>query len=47
LDAVGGTMLLVRAGLHRNGLIFPPFLYGCKVHSVPPGTLTLESEGLR
>lgn len=28
LDAVGGTMLMVRADCHRDGLIFPPFLYG-------------------
>jgi peptide chain release factor subunit 1 len=28
LEAVGGTMLLVRAELHRDGLIFPPFFYG-------------------
>jgi hypothetical protein len=28
LTAVGGTVLLVRAECHRNGLIFPPFLYG-------------------
>jgi GT2 family glycosyltransferase len=28
LDAVGGTMLLVRADAHRNGLVFPPYLYG-------------------
>ncbi|QOY91047.1 glycosyltransferase [Paludibaculum fermentans] len=28
LDSVGGTMLLVRADLHREGLIFPPFPYG-------------------
>ncbi len=28
LHAVGGTMLLVRADIHRDGLIFPPFLYG-------------------
>jgi hypothetical protein len=28
LDAVGGTMLLVRADCHRDGLVFPPFLYG-------------------
>jgi hypothetical protein len=28
LDAVGGTMLLVRADLHRDGLVFPPLLYG-------------------
>jgi hypothetical protein len=28
LDAVGGTMLLVRADLHREGLVFPAYLYG-------------------
>jgi glycosyltransferase involved in cell wall biosynthesis len=28
LDAVGGTMLLVRAERHRDGLVFPPFFYG-------------------
>ena len=28
LDAVGGTMLLVRADAHRDGLVFPPFPYG-------------------
>jgi hypothetical protein len=27
LDTVGGTMLLIRADLHRDGLIFPPFPY--------------------
>ena len=28
LDAVGGAMLLVKADLHRDGLIFPTFPYG-------------------
>lgn len=28
LDSVGGTMLLVKADLHREGLVFPPFYYG-------------------
>jgi hypothetical protein len=28
LDAVGATMLLIRADVHRQGLVFPPFLYG-------------------
>jgi hypothetical protein len=28
LDAVGGTMLLVDADVHRDGLIFPSFPYG-------------------
>ena len=27
LDGVGATMLLVRADLHRKGLIFPPLPY--------------------
>ncbi len=36
LDAVGGTMLLIRADLHREGLVFPPFSY--KHH--------IETEGL-
>jgi len=36
IDAVGGTMLLIRADIHREGLIFPTFSY--KLH--------LETEGL-
>jgi hypothetical protein len=28
LDSVGGSVLLVRADVHRDGLVFPPFLYG-------------------
>ena len=28
LDTVGGTVLLIKADLHREGLIFPPFPYG-------------------
>jgi glycosyltransferase involved in cell wall biosynthesis len=28
LHSVGGTMLLIKADIHRDGLIFPPFLYG-------------------
>lgn len=27
LDSVGGTVLLVRGDIHRDGLIFPPFPY--------------------
>ncbi len=27
VDGVGGTMLMIRADLHRQGLIFPPFSY--------------------
>jgi GT2 family glycosyltransferase len=53
LDAVGGTMLLVKADVHREGLIFPPFLYGNRsaiVRDPNPwsrGTVgELETEGL-
>lgn len=48
LDAVGGTVLLVRADLHRDGLIFPPFPYGAANPRIrdrqPAGEL--ETEGL-
>jgi hypothetical protein len=37
LDAVGGTMLLIRADLHRDGLIFPAFLYGRENSRIRPG----------
>ncbi len=52
LDAVGGTMLLVRADAHRDGLIFPPFLYGKKSPLVrdiglfPGSRGEIETEGL-
>ncbi len=51
LDSVGGTMLLVKADLHRDGLIFPPFPYGVanprirKTHPVW-GQGEIETEGL-
>jgi hypothetical protein len=49
LDAVGGTMLLVRADVHRDGLIFPPFPYGLpnpriRTHNQWMGEI--ETEGL-
>jgi peptide chain release factor subunit 1 len=28
IDSVGGTVLLVKADLHRDGLVFPPYRYG-------------------
>jgi peptide chain release factor subunit 1 len=50
LDAVGGTMLLVKADLHRDGLIFPPFRYGLANPRVRPhhpiwGQGEVETEG--
>ena len=36
LDGVGATMLLVRADLHREGLVFPPYSY----------RMLIETEGL-
>jgi GT2 family glycosyltransferase len=46
LDAVGGTMLLIRADLHRDGLIFPPFPYGRASPRARPDMPELETEGL-
>lgn len=30
LESVGGTMLLVSADCHRDGLVFPPYFYGAR-----------------
>lgn len=46
LDAVGGTMLLIRADVHREGLIFPPFPYGRENPKIRPDHEELETEGL-
>lgn len=49
LDAVGGTMLLVRADVHRDGVIFPPFPYGLPHRSLRRNNHWLgeiETEGL-
>jgi glycosyltransferase involved in cell wall biosynthesis len=49
LDAVGGTMLLVRADLHRDGLVFPSFLYGGgspRIRRDRPEMGEIETEGL-
>jgi hypothetical protein len=46
LDAVGGTVLLVRADLHRDGLIFPAFPYGKESPRVRKERGEVETEGL-
>jgi hypothetical protein len=49
LDAVGGTMLLVRADVHRDGLIFPHFPYGLGNPRIRQNNYwrgELETEGL-
>jgi peptide chain release factor subunit 1 len=46
LDAVGGTMLLVRADLHREGLIFPAFPYGLPNSRIREDRGEMETEGL-
>ena len=53
LDSVGGTMLLVRADIHRDGLVFPTYPYGtrspyARPHNAVNGRLggELETEGL-
>jgi hypothetical protein len=45
LDAVGGTALLVRADIHRDGLIFPCFPYGAAHPAVRrPHPLRIDGE---
>ena len=46
LHAVGGTVLLVRADAHREGLIFPAFLYGRENPRARKFRGELETEGL-
>jgi GT2 family glycosyltransferase len=49
LDSVGGTMLLVRADVHRDGLIFPCFPYGLANPKIRTNNYWLgeiETEGL-
>jgi peptide chain release factor subunit 1 len=51
LDAVGGTMLLVKADCHREGLIFPAFPYGVESPRARPKHPVwrrgeIETEGL-
>jgi glycosyltransferase involved in cell wall biosynthesis len=49
LDAVGGTMLLVRADVHRDGVVFPPFPYGlenAKIRHDNHWRGEIETEGL-
>lgn len=46
LDSVGGTMLLVQADLHRDGLIFPSFPYNpARNIQIPADVLRIETEG--
>jgi glycosyltransferase involved in cell wall biosynthesis len=49
LDSVGGTMLLIRADVHRDGLVFPAFPYGLenpKIRRDNAWLGELETEGL-
>ena len=49
LDSVGGTMLLVRADVHRDGLLFPAFPYGVQNPRIRTDNLwvgEIETEGL-
>jgi len=51
LDAVGASVLLVRADRHRDGLVFPPFPYGRLNAAMRPrhpvwSSGEIESEGL-
>jgi hypothetical protein len=53
LDSVGGTMLLVKADRHRDGLVFPPYFYGAQSRWIREAhpltgkpTGEIETEGL-
>jgi FkbM family methyltransferase len=46
LHAVGGTMLLVHADIHRDGLVYPTFYYGLQNPLARPGQGEIETEGL-
>ena len=49
LHSVGGTMLLVRADVHRDGLIFPSFPYGLANANIRTNNYwmgEIETEGL-
>jgi hypothetical protein len=45
LDSVGGTVLLVRADVHRDGLIFPAFPYGHANPKIRTDSAEVETEG--
>lgn len=42
LDGVGGAVLLVRAELHRQGLIFPPFVHRHRIETEGLSTVALD-----
>lgn len=46
LHAVGGTILLVRADIHREGLIFPAFPFGVESPLIRDRHGEIETEGL-
>ncbi|MGD9712985.1 MAG: hypothetical protein AB7V46_13075 [Thermomicrobiales bacterium] len=46
LHAVGGTVLWIKADLHRDGLIFPPFGYGRRSEYIRKPSGEIETEGL-
>ena len=46
LHSVGGTVLWVRADLHRDGHIFPPFYYGRRNQHIRTAQGEIETEGL-
>ena len=45
IDTVGGTVLLIRADIHREGLVFPTFPYG-KLNPLIRDQGEVETEGL-
>ena len=46
IHGVGGTMLLVKADIHREGLVFPPFLFGHRSSLIRDNNFLFKEEDL-
>lgn len=46
IHAVGGTMLLVKADIHREGLVFPSFLFGHRSALIRDNNFLFEEKDL-
>lgn len=46
IHGVGGTMLLVKADIHREGLVFPPFLFGHRSSLIRDNNFLFREEDL-
>lgn len=46
IHGVGGTMLLIKADIHREGLVFPPFLFGHRSPLIRDNNFLFEEKDL-